>query len=453
MPVPTPGRELEAPSLVLQELSTQPAILRAHLTLSVGRCLKTMRAVAAVLLLAAAAAGQTASERDQSREIFNEIGGILRDLSDITGFKIHHSVPAEIISRDKVKAFLEKRMKETATPEEVRVEELTLKKFGLVPQDFDLAKNTVDLLTEQAAAFYDFNRKKLFITDWTPSTTREPALVHELGHALADQNVNLDKFIKQGRKSDDGSLARLAVMEGQASWLMAEFLARKAGQSLATSPALLEAMARSVEAGAGEFPVFEGEPLYLRQTLVFPYTKGLLFQNAVYERNGKSAFVGVFRHPPVSTQQILHPDTYFSYLVPTHPALPQLPEAHGYKRIADGTVGELDHAILLEQYLGHDESAAISPHWRGGTYALLERRAPAQVVLLYASEWDDAAAARQYFGLYRTLLGKKWKRLEIKSESDALVTGLGDDGYFALQVTGSVVTSLEGAENPVEPVR
>src|ERR1700733_678307 len=327
MPVPTPGREGEAPSLVPQELSTQsdlfastellPQARRVYRLTRPGllRDTRVRRRVLALLLLAlvaAAAAAQTAAERDQSREIFNEIGGILRDLRDITGFKIHHSVPAEIISRDKVKAFLEKRMKETATPEEVRVEELTLKKFGLVPQDFDLAKNTVDLLTEQAAAFYDFNRKKLFITDWTPSATREPALVHELGHALADQNVSLDKFIKQGRKSDDGSLARLAVMEGQASWLMAEYLARKAGQSLATSPALLDAMARSVETGAGEFPVFGGEPLYLRQTLVFPYTKGLLFQNAVYQRMGKSAFAAVFRHAPVSTQQILHPDTYFS---------------------------------------------------------------------------------------------------------------------------------------------
>jgi hypothetical protein len=468
MPVPTPGREGEAPSLVPQELSTQsdlfastellPQARRVYRLTRSGllRDTRVRRRVLALLLLAlvaAAAAAQTAAERDQSREIFNEIGGILRDLRDITGFKIHHSVPAEIISRDKVKAFLEKRMKETATPEEVRVEELTLKKFGLVPQDFDLAKNTVDLLTEQAAAFYDFNRKKLFITDWTPSATREPALVHELGHALADQNVSLDKFIKQGRKSDDGSLARLAVMEGQASWLMAEYLARKAGQSLATSPALLDAMARSVETGAGEFPVFEGEPLYLRQTLVFPYTKGLLFQNAVYARMGKSAFEEVFRHAPLSTQQILHPDTYFSYLIPTHPALPQPPEAHGYKRIADGNVGELDHSILLEQYIGHEDSAAVSPHWRGGNYALLERRAAARVVLLYASEWDDAAAARRYFGLYCALLGKKWKRLEIKSESDDSVAGLGDDGYFLLQLTGSVVTSVEGAENPVEPVR
>jgi len=415
-----------------------------------------VRLPAVVLALLAAACGaraQSAAERDQSSEIFSEIGAILRDLSDITGFKIHHSVPAEIISRDKVKAFLEKRMKDVSTPEEVRVEELTLKKFGLVPQDFDLAKNTVDLLTEQAAAFYDFNRKKLFITDWTPSATREPALVHELGHALADQNVNLGRFIKQGRKSDDGSLARLAVMEGQASWLMAEYLARKAGQSLASSPALLETMAHSIEAGAGEFPVFEGEPLYLRQTLVFPYTKGLLFQNAVYQRMGKSAFAEVFRRAPLSTRQILHPDAYFSNQAPTHPALPQFPGAHGYKRIADGTVGELDHAILLEQYLGSDQSAAVSPHWRGGTYALVERRAPERVVLLYASDWDDAAAAKQYFGLYRTLLGKKWKRLEIKSESDASVAGLGDDGYFLLQWTGNTVTSLEGAESPIDPVR
>jgi hypothetical protein len=74
------------------------------------------RAVVITLVLAAAAAAQSAVERNQSREIFNEIGDILRDLRDISGFKIHHGVPAEIISRDKVKEFLEKRMKEVATP-------------------------------------------------------------------------------------------------------------------------------------------------------------------------------------------------------------------------------------------------------------------------------------------------------------------------------------------------
>ena len=409
--------------------------------------------VLALVLAAAPAAPQSGVDVSQAREIFSEIGGILQDLHEITGYKIKHRVPAEIITRDKVKAFLEQRMKEAASPEDIRVEELTLKKFGLVPQDFDLAKNTVDLLTEQAAAFYDFHRKRMFITDWTPSATREPALVHELGHALADQNVNLDKFIKQGRKSDDGSLARLAVMEGQAQWLMAEYLARKAGQSLATAPAMLESMAQATETGAAEYPVFGSEPLYLRQTLVFPYSQGLLFQNAVYERMKQKAFEEVFRRPPLSTQQILHPDTYFSRLQPALPALPQLPDAHGYKRIADGTVGELDHAILLEQYAGREESKAVSPHWRGGAYALLERRSPERVVLLYAVEWDDAASAGRYFRLYRQELGKKWKHLAIESESGAMLSGAGDDGHFLVQLKGNVVTSLEGAEDPVAPVR
>jgi hypothetical protein len=419
--------------------------------------LKAMRPALGVLLMAGAATAQSGVDAGHAREIFSEIGSILQELHDITGFRIKHRVPAEIITRDKVKAFLEQRMKETTSPEEIRVEELTLKKFGLVPQDFDLAKNTVDLLTEQAAAFYDFHRKRMFITDWTPSATREPALVHELGHALADQNVNLEKFIKQGQKSDDGSLARLAVMEGQASWLMAEYLARKMGQSLETSPVLLETMAHTIESGASEFPVFESEPLYLRQTLVFPYSQGLLFQNAVYERLKQKAFEEVFRRPPLSTRQILHPETYFSGQEPARPALPQLADAHGYKRIAEGTVGELDHSILLEQYAGREESKALSPDWRGGAYALLEHRSPERVVLLYAVEWADAASAARYFKLYRQVLEKKWKHLAVESESGTALAGAGDDGHFQVRLTGNVVTSVEGAETAFEnlaaPVR
>lgn len=414
---------------------------------------RRLAAPALVILLAAFAAAQTAEEQDQSREIFNEIDSILQDLKEITGFKIRHRVPAEIISREKVKEFLQRRMKEVASPEEIRTEELTLKKFGLVPQDFDLAKNTVDLLTEQAAAFYDFNRKRLYITDWTPSATREPALVHELAHALADQNFSLEKFIKQGRKSDDGSLARLAVMEGQASWLMAEYMARKAGQSLASSPAMLEMLARSLETGAGQFPVFESEPLYLRETLLFPYTKGILFQNAAYKHNGQESFSEVFRRPPVSTQQILHPEAYFLQRTPVQPPLPRFPDSHGYKRIAEGTVGELDHSILLEQYSGRDESRAVSPHWRGGAYALLEHKSPSRVVLLYASQWDDASAAARYFRLYRHILEKKWKHLDISTQDETTVSGSGDDGYFHLKLSGTVMTSLEGAGNPIDSVR
>src|SRR4051794_16316453 len=260
---------------------------------------------------------------------------------------LRHPVPCDFISKQKIGEFLNKRVKQVAKPEEVRAEELTLKKFGLVPPDFNLSQSTVDLLTEQAAAFYDYDKKLLFVTDSTPNESQGPVLSHEIAHAIADQNFNLARFIKQGRKSDDGSTARLAVMEGQATWLMSEVLARRMGQSLRTSPALLAAMSGVSDNGTGQFPVFDNSPLYLRLTLVFPYTKGMLFQHAAFARDGQRGFAEVFLKPPLSTQQILHPEKYFAGVQPTHPELPDPHLPKGYKNLVGGSLGELEHSILL----------------------------------------------------------------------------------------------------------
>ena len=251
-----------------------------------------------------------APAQNQDRSIFDEIGRDLQELAEISGLKLRHQVPYDLISKDQVNRFLKERLRDAGTPEDLRIEELALKKFGFVPQDFDLAKTTVELLTEQAAAFYDFHKKKLYITDWAPPSMRQAALVHELAHALADQHFRLERFIKQGRDSDDLSMAHMAVMEGQATWLMSEAMARRTGQSLKNSNETVAMMSRSMESGSGEYPVFDGSPLYLRRTLVFPYTQGMLFQHAVTEKIGEAGFAEVFRRAPVSTQQILHPEKY-----------------------------------------------------------------------------------------------------------------------------------------------
>ncbi len=396
-------------------------------------------ALLAVLWIAAAGAQQN----PQAKQLCGEANQIAQELTGISGMPLHHAVPCDFISKANINDFLKKRVKEVAKPGEIRAEELTLKKFGLVPQDFDLAKNTVDLLTEQAAAFYDYDKKKLFITETTPSDSQEPVLAHELSHALADQNYNLGRFIRQGRQSDDGSTARLAVMEGQATWLMAEYLARKQGQSLKDSPALVQMMASPSDA-SGQFPIYESAPLYLRQTLVFPYTKGMLFQNAVFLRDGQYSFAEVFQKPPLSTQQILHPEKYFQGVKPTDPELPVVHLSHAYKDLVGGSLGELEHQILLEQYLGNQTAGEVAPHWRGSNFLLRENKKAARVVLLYSVEWDDEAVAERYFKAYQAVLAKKWKKLTVTSEAAGRVDGTGDDGRFELRRKGAIVTSVEG---------
>ena len=402
---------------------------------------RALRALAAVCLLAAGAA-------QDRREIFLQIDRSLQDLAAISGMKSKKPIRYDLITKDKVNEFLKDRVKESIKPEEVRAEEITLKKIGFVPADFNLEKSTVDLLTEQAAAFYDYHKKKLFLTDWAPSAMQESALVHELAHALADQNFHLERFIKQGGKSDDSELARMAVMEGQATWLMTEALARRAGQSVAGNPELLEAMSGASDTGSSQFPVFNSAPLYLRETLVFPYTEGARFQNAVYGKMGKAAFAEVFRRPPDTTQQILHPSKYFDRVEPTLPAFPQLTPGKGYKDLTEGMLGELDHAILLRQYATREKADAISPHWKGGRYHLIENKTRDRVILRYVSEWDSAQVARDFFGCYAGVLRKKWKKMEVTGESEEMLSGTGDDGYFIVRLAGSLVSSVEGMASP-----
>ena len=394
---------------------------------------------------------QTATSEKQ-RTAFAEIDDSLDRLSKITGLKQVKKVQYDTIDKPRLKAFLEQQIKDEVKPDEIRTEELALKKLGLVPQNFDLAKNTVDLMTEQAAAFYDYRKKKLFLMEAAAASDGDQTtvLAHELAHALADQHFNLNKYLHRG-KTDDSSLARMAVMEGQATWLMYEVQAQKMGQSLTTSPAIVEAMSQASDPG-GQFPVLSQSPLYMRESLLFPYMQGLKFQQAVIVKMGKAGFAEVFRNPPENSQEILHPEKYMNRAAVKPPAMPVIETRSAYRELTNGSIGEFDHSILIQQYTGKTEAATLSPHWKAGAFELLEEKKKRHTVLLYASEWDDAASAQQMFEAYRRVLKGKWKTLVVKKESPGLFLGEGDDGFFRLQLEGTRLTSVEGMKSMEELV-
>jgi hypothetical protein len=147
-----------------------------------------------------------------------------------------------VIDKAHLRKFLESRVNKSIKPDDLKAESLTLKMLGLVPPDFDLRQQTVDLLTEQASAFYDYEKKKLFLLDGDTGDAGIMALSHELAHALADQNFNLKKYIKEDTESDDAATARMAVMEGQATWLMSAYLHLRSGLGPDVPPEIIQMM-------------------------------------------------------------------------------------------------------------------------------------------------------------------------------------------------------------------
>jgi hypothetical protein len=385
-----------------------------------------------------------------------EINGILKELSDITGFSIRKQLPFEMINREQVNEYLKEQIRRSVKPDEIRAEETTLKKFGFAPADFDLKQTTIDLLTEQAAAFYDFKRKKLFLSDWAAENMRDIALIHELAHALADQNFRIERFIGKGPDNSEASMAREAVVEGQASWLMIEVGARRTGRTLANEQTARDLLASDLETPQAGYPVFNKAPLYLRRTLTFPYDDGQRFQEAVFLRDGKPGFAQVFRDPPVSSAQILHPDRYFEHKGITSPDLPK-PRRHA-KPFVTGALGELETRILLEQYIGPGLAELLGPKLKGADYRVDETKAahrmdetkPAhRLTLVYASEWTDEESAAQYFDAYQKVLRGKWKTVEVIGQTGSRFAGKSEDGYFAVTREGKRVLSEEGFEHPL----
>lgn len=378
-----------------------------------------------------------------AQSLFEQVDEIVKSLSEITGWKVRRKVPSQMLPKESFRKNMESRMKDKSSKEEIRTEEITLKMFGFVPQDFNLARETVDLVSEQAAAYYDYSKKRLFILDSTTGDLEQRlTLAHELAHALADQHHPLGKFLNQGSPDDDAQTAREAVMEGQATFLGWAYMAKAEHQDLDT---VLKKLSQQSGDSSG-FPVFSKEPLYMRESLVFPYDAGLAFQYAIYQKHGRDSFDELFTRPPDSTQQIMHPEKYLEGDTPLDPKPPPLdkPIARKFKMLGQGSMGEFDHNVLFRTYLPEPESIETASHWRGGNFRLYENKHEKYPVLTYISQWDSPDSASHAFELYQKVMKARWKKMQIDKKTDDRIEGSGDTGRFRVWVTGTTVQSIEG---------
>jgi hypothetical protein len=366
----------------------------------------------------------------EAEELFHSVDEILAFDSKKTGLPIKKQVKRRLTSRDEVVGYLTKHMKDEDV-KRLRRSELVLKKFGLLPRDFDLEKLMVSLLREQVAGYYDPKTKTVNLLDWVPMEEQEPVMAHELTHALQDQAINLNRWMKKGEKdlgeirkdptpedieNDEIDSAREAVVEGQAETVMLEYELAPAGRSIADSPDLVETMEEQMATGTDDSKVFKDAPIFLKESLTFPYSYGLKFVAKLMQKGGKEkAFAGVLANPPHTTRQIMQPETYLSGEKIEPMRVPEFKrDFKDYLKFDIGAMGEFDVAVLVEQYAGKELSKRLYPEWRGGYYyaARPKSDAAAPLGLLYVSRWSSAEKAAEFAGIYARSLAKRYQKAE-----------------------------------------
>ncbi len=241
---------------------------------------------------------------------------VLKETSEIRQLSILRPVESSTQSRAEIERTLIKNLDEDMTAAQAHASEVTLRKLGLAPAEFQYRALMIRLLTEQVAGYYDPKTQQFHLADWIDLDGQKPIMAHELTHALQDQHFNLRRFDHWPKGDSDAELAAHALIEGDATLVMALYVANNPLRALAFLKSL----------GATGLPSEELDkaPRALRETLLFPYQDGEKWVSVLYKQGGWDRVSKAFIELPQSTEQILHPEKYFAHEPPVKVTLPDV---------------------------------------------------------------------------------------------------------------------------------
>jgi hypothetical protein len=373
---------------------------------------------------------------------------VLSQMSQITGLSQRSPVKKTLRSRDEIRAYVIREMNEDKEPAERYKSARAAEALGLLPLGFDLDNFMVDLLTEQIAGLYDPKAQEFYIADWIPIDDQRMVMAHELTHALQDQHYKIEAWVKAARPNDDAELARESVLEGSAMAAMIDYLLLDKGLSLKNIPSFDPG---TMLGDLDDSPHMKAAPPFIRDSLIFPYLQGLTFSAAILKPNGWPSMDRVFTHPPVSTQQIMHPSLYKTNNVPATLSLPPVDALLGpdYIKLEDNVLGEFGWKEVLQQFLDEARATPLAAAWEGDRYEVYEQKQTKHLVLITRLRLAGEEQTARFFGQYSEALEKKHptrSNLFRRADFFSFTTPEGD--VFLHCAVAECVT-VEGAPRPI----
>jgi len=358
-----------------------------------------------------------------TKKLFESVDKIFAFAAEDSGMLKRATVKRRMVGKADVEKYASGRLAKEEFTRRFAQGELSMKKLGFLPREFNLREFLVKSTGQQIAGYYDEETKTISLLNWVPADRQEPILAHELTHALQDQNYDLHRWMKWGTQkpkaddadpdgNDDSAAARKAVVEGQAMVVYVDYVLKPLGRSLVDTPGIIYQMEEPVVKAVQESQLMHDAPMILREAGSFAYNEGLIFEGELLHKGGKQmAFAGVFARPPRNSHEILQPEAYINNEKPPAVAVPDLKGLIGeqYDVYDSGGIGQLDVRAYLKQYGQSRNAEDVAGAWQGGAYVTFRRKdknvadAPAKtsdLALLYVSRWKNPQMAERFAKFY-----------------------------------------------------
>ncbi|MFI5352769.1 MAG: hypothetical protein ACHQZS_07375 [Candidatus Binatales bacterium] len=378
----------------------------------------------------------------------DEARKIEQGIQDLRELSFKSSVPVIVMSPDQAEQAILEEIAREYTDAQLKTEGEAGAMVGLYPRGIDLKAESLKLLKSQIAGFYDSHRKEMILVSGNidigfrdrlaefiiqRDLAGEMLLAHELTHALQDQHFAVDQQLEKLDDNDDRQLALKSVAEGDATLAG---LGYAAGQMNDETVKIL--VARLDQLPAQFAALTAGVPEALSEPLIFQYSAGAHFVGEAFHRGGWKAVDELYRSPPQSSQQIMHPAFYFD-----HPVLPANITIRGYQQVIPGwqkdyenCMGALMLQVILKRNLGPDApEVQLADRWAGDRMVVL--RKGNKLTILWVVFFRDDRSAQRFAAAYGTALDRilgagTAHHLETRPSTVMVVIGDGANQYAAL---------------------
>jgi hypothetical protein len=327
----------------------------------------------------------------QIREQMDEIEG---HVIQLRGLSPTGSVDRSLLSPADLRQYVIDDFFNDYSEEEAHDDALVLSLLGLLDADFDLIDFYIELFSEQIAGFYDDDVKQMFVVQGEGFRgTERLTYAHEYVHALQDQVYGFKEGLEYTDEACEIDTERCAgiqaLVEGDATLLEEEWL-----QTYATSQDFNDILDFF---DTFKSPVYDSAPNFMRQDFIFPYTYGADFVRELKRQGGWSAVNAAYSNPPLSTEQILHPDHY-PWDAPVMLSAPDALDAlgPGWREIERNVVGEWYTQLILAEQLDTDRATHAAQGWGGDIYVAYANDEQNTEAILLIMVWDDFAEAAEY---------------------------------------------------------
>jgi len=382
---------------------------------------------------------------------------IAAKVAAIRGLPFKRDVPVTIVDDAAARRHFEELTDRYWPRDQMLLEQTALRQLGLLPGDYDIREGLFTVMEEQAAGYYDAEKDVFCVLNDMPRMSAPIIIAHELTHALDDQHFDIDAMLRANMEASDRSTAIASIVEGSGIAIMSRFMM----QEMLAGRLTMDVLTEIQESEAGKGAKLTAAPQILQSSLLAPYLLGqtFLLRGNLVEGLAKGVNPAdidrAFKDPPLSTEQILHPEKYWepgSVDAPRPVVLADLSSAlgEGWALLGDGDLGEMPLAIMTgtpSVPIGSVESGSpaswtndAAAGWDGDLWQLYAR-GDMRVTIL-ASLWDSEADAAQFAEAI------KREGRTVRVSGDVVVLVAGDAGDAAAALAADALEALAARAAP-----